>query len=291
MITFAEAAKFTQNPLEKGVIALYTRYNPVLNYMGFENIAGDSKEWNMEKTLPAAGFRGVNEDWTESEGEYDSKTASLKIMGGRAKVDRFIEATQGNGESTLKREIEQKAKAASLFYLKEFFKGDSTVSTKGFDGLDKLVAAGGGVLVDNASAALTLKVLDNFIDSLQGDPSCLLMSKRSIRIVNDLMRAAGQATEVITDQFGRRLNAYAGIPVEAVEVDNEYNAILTVEDIYAVRFGADGCHGFQHGPLKTLKVENDGVWQAQDIEWYATGPVLRHPKCAGRLTGLVDPDA
>jgi len=291
MITFAESAKFTQNPLEKGIIELYASYNPVLRYMGFENIAGDSKEWNMEKTLPDVGFRGVNTDWTDSEGEYDTKTASLKIMGGRAKVDRFIEATQGNGTSTLKREINQKVKAASLFYLKEFFNGDVTVETQGFDGLNKLIAAGGGVLVDNGTAALTLKVLDNFIDSLQGDPSCLLMSKRSIRIVNDLMRSAGQATETITDQFGRRLNAYAGIPMEAVEVDNEYNAILGVDDIYAVRFGADGCHGFQHGPLTTMKVENSGVWQAQDIEWYATGPVLRHPKCAGRLTGLVDPDA
>lgn len=291
MITFAEAAKHTTNPLEKGVIELYTSYNPVLNYMGFENIAGDSKEWNLEKTLPDAGFRAVNSDWTDSEGEVETKTASLKILGGRAKVDRFIEATQGNGTSTLKREIEQKVKAASLFYLKQFFKGDTDTETNGFEGLDKLIAAGGGIEIDGAAAALTLKTLDKLIDAIQGGPSCLFMSKRSIRIVNDLMRAAGQATEVITDQFGRRLNAYAGIPMEAVEVDNTYTPILGEEDIYAVRFGSDGCHGFQHGPLKTLKVENDGVWHAQDIEWYATGPVLRHPKCSARLKGLIDPDA
>lgn len=292
MLTFVEAAKQTQNELEQGVIELYRNHSPILNYMAFQNIQGDSKTWNIENTLPGVGNRAVNEDWTESEGSVDTKTASIKIFGGRAKVDRFIQRTQGNGTDLLAQQIEKKSKAAALYYTKEFFKGDSSVNTEGVDGLDVLFDGGLGNVLDMGTAALTLKKLDELIDSVQGDPSCLFMSKAMRRIVNDLVRAEGQAIETVSDQFGRRLNAYAGIPIEVVEVDNQYNQILGFDEtdstasIYAVRFGSDGCHGFQNGALSVEKPENVGVWVARDIEWYASGPIMRHPDCASRLKGI-----
>ena len=77
---------------------------------------------------------------------------------------------------------------------------------------------------------------------------CFLMRRK----VNALMRASSQATEPISDAFGRPIYAYAGIPIGVIEQDKDGAEILAFDEqdaqatpadaactsIYAVRFGA-----------------------------------------------------
>lgn len=56
------------------------------------------------------------------------------------------------------------------------------------------------------------------------------MNKVMRRKVNALMRAAGQATETVSDAFGRQIQAYAGIPIGIVEDDAGSTPILGFDE-------------------------------------------------------------
>ena len=49
--------------------------------------------YNREATLPAATFYDVGDTWTEATPTFTQVTAALKILGGDADVDNFIQAT------------------------------------------------------------------------------------------------------------------------------------------------------------------------------------------------------
>jgi hypothetical protein len=137
--------------------------------------------------------------------------------------------------------------------------------------------------------------VDELIDAIQGTPDLLLMNAKMRRKVNNLIRAAGQATEVVNDQFGRRIDAYAGIPIGVVGDDSEGNAILGFDEddgssnldttsIYAIRFGLDCLHGIQ---TEAMSVRDLGELDSKPalrtrIEWYS-GFVVKHPKAVARL--------
>ena len=195
-----------------------------------------------------------------------------------------------------------KAKAASLYFTKIFFEGDSESYPKQFDGLalrltgDQLVPMGSTASGDT----LTLAKLDLLIDSVQGGPDVLFMNKTMRRKVNSLMRSAGQATEVVSDAFGRQINAYAGVPIGIIEDDESGDAILDFDEacpgggsdlgtsIYAVRFGAgEYVSGLQAGTMDVidLGLYSGGVAYRTLIEWIC-GMAVFHPKSAARLYGI-----
>ena len=113
------------------------------------------------------------------------------------------------------------------------------------------------------------------------------------------MRAAGQATETVSDAFGRQINAYAGIPIAVIEDDKDGNLILGFTEpdldngdqsvctsIYAVRFGAaEYVSGLQAGSMDVLDQGLSGVHYTTLIEWIC-GMGVFHPKAAARLKGI-----
>ena len=50
------------------------------------------------------------------------------------------------------------------------------------------------------------------------------------RALNASMRAQNQATETVSDVFGRQIPAYAGIPIGVIEEDAEGNPILGFDE-------------------------------------------------------------
>lgn len=301
-LTLLEAAKLQQDPLKRGVIEVFPRTSPVLEYVPFQNIAGNAYTYNVEQALGGIAFRGIGETYTESTGVLNPVTEALKIMGGVSDVDRALVKTQGNVNDLRSSHDGLKAKAAALFFTKSFFKGDSESDPAEFDGLQKRLTGDQLLAMGNTAGgdALTLAKLDELIDAVQGSPDALFMNKTMRRKVNALMRAAGQATETVSDSFGRQTGAYAGVPIGIIEEDETGSAILGfAEDcpgggdsvgssIYAVRFGSDEfVGGLQAGEMDVIDMGlySGGVAYRTLIEWICSIAVF-HPRAAARLYGI-----
>ena len=299
-ITLLEAAKLVQNPLQRGVIEIFPRVSPVIERLPFFNVNGQAYVYNQEKTLPGIGFRGINGSYTESTGVLNPVTERLYVLGGISAVDRALVKTQGNVNNLRATYDGMKAKAAALEFTKKFFKGSSETDPNEFDGLEERLTGGQVINAGNTSGgdALTTDKLDEMIDAVQGTPDVLFMNKTMRRKVNALMRAAGQATEAVSDAFGRRLSSYAGIPIAVIEEDKDGNAIFPfTEDnpgggtaastsIYAVRFGAaEWVSGLQAGAMDVVDLGLNSTKFETLIEWIC-GMGVFHPKAAARLRGI-----
>ena len=112
------------------------------------------------------------------------------------------------------------------------------------------------------------------------------------------MRSQGQASETVSDVFGRQIPAYAGIPIGVIEEDAEGNAILGFDEedgkddnttsIYAARFGVqEWVSGLQAGPMEVIDQGLVDVWYQTMIEWICSIAIF-HPRAAARLAKLPD---
>ena len=301
-LTLLEAAKLKSDPLQRGVIEVFPRTSPVLERLPFLPVSSDSYKYNQEQTLPGIVFRGIGEGYTESTGVINPVTETLSILGGVSDVDRALVKTQGKVNDLRAVHDGLKAKAAALKFTKTFFKGDNGTDPKEFDGLenrltgDQLIAAGS----TSGGDELTLDLLDQLIDAVVGGPDALFMNKTMRRKVNALVRAAGQATEVVSDAFGRQLTAYAGVPIGVIEDDETGTTILGFNEanpgggtaastsIYAVRFGvSEFLSGLQCGEMdvEDMGLYSGGTAYRTLIEWIC-GVAVFHPKAAARLHGV-----
>ena len=256
--------------------------SPVLERLPFFGVNGQAYKYNIEETLPGIAFRGINESYSEDTGVVNPAVEALFIMGGLSKVDRALIKTQGNVNNLRAIYDGMKAKAAALTYTTKFFKGDNCNDPNEFDGLEKRLT-GSQVLDVGTTAggdALTLDKLDELLDAVQGGADVLFMNKIMRRKVSALVRAAGQATETVSDAFGRQLTAYAATPIAVIEEDKDGNQILgfaeddsngdaaSCTSIYAVRFGlAEYVSGLQAGSMDVLDQGLTGTQYTTLIEW------------------------
>jgi hypothetical protein len=225
---------------------------------------------------------------------------ALYILGGISSVDRALVKTQGNVNSLRAVYDAMKAKSVALEYTKKFFKGSNTTDPNEFDGLENRLTGAQKIAAGETSGGdvLTLPMLDQLIDAVQGGPDVIFCNKTIRRKVNALIRAAGQATEPVTDAFGRQLSSYAGVPIAVIEEDKDGNAIFPfTEDnpgggtaastsIYAVRFGvAEYVSGLQSGAMDVVDLGLNRTMYETLIEWIC-GLGVFHPKAAARLYGV-----
>ena len=78
-LTLLEQRKLLTDPLQAGVIEVFARTSPVLQYLPFQNVAGNAYQWNREKTLPGVAFRDYNETYDESTGVIQRQTEVLRV--------------------------------------------------------------------------------------------------------------------------------------------------------------------------------------------------------------------
>mgnify|MGYP006272869937 CR=1 FL=1 len=300
-LTLLEAAKLVQDPLKRGVIELFPRTSPVLQYLPFFDVNGQAYKYNIEQTLPGIAFRGINESYTADTGVVNPQVEPLYIMGGLSDVDRALVKTQGNVNNLRSIYDAMKAKACALTFTANFFNGDNSDDPNEFDGLKNRLTGDQVVTADSPASGgdtLTLDLLDQLIDAVQGGPDVLFMNKTMRRKVNELMRSAGQARETVSDVFGRQIPAYAGIPIGVIEDDKDGNQILAFDEenpgggtaastsIYAVRFAvAEYVSGLQAGAMDVLDLGLNRTKYETLIEWICSIAVF-HPKAAARLQGI-----
>ena len=304
-LTLTEAAKLSNDILLEGVVETIVKDSPVLQYMPFAEIVGNGLTYNQEKTLPGIDFYDVGDTWVESTPTFEQKTAQLKIMGGDADVDNFIKSTRSNIQDLEVAVVELKAKALKDKFEETFIYGDSSGNPKQFDGLRLLIdttQAGDHLIAMGASGAtLTLTKLDELIDAVKGGkPDMLLMSRRSRRKINALVRAVGGMVESDRDKWGNFVQFWDGVPIGVsdwiLDIHTVASSLETgttggdCSTIYAVQFGEGGLCGLT-GPGH-LTVEPIGSLESKDatrtrIKWYVSLALFSSVKAAA-LIGVKD---
>lgn len=298
MLTITEWSKLNPTPLTSGVVEVFATENPVLQALPFANIAGNAYSYNIESALPGVAFRGFNEGYTESTGVVNPATETLTIIGGDSDYDVAQIAMQTGDNNTRAVYDAMKAKALTLAWLTTFFKGNATTNPKEFDGLDARLDGGTQEIEAGTNGGvLTLSMVDDLIDKIQGTASMLLVNRPTLRKINDLARAANQATEVVSNAFGQRITMYGGVPIGVVEDGADGNPILAFNEdqgtasntasLYAVKFGMDALHGIQTAPVNVRdlgEIDSKPAFRTR-IEWYS-GLVVKAPKCVARLRGV-----
>jgi HK97 family phage major capsid protein len=276
-LTKAEAAKLTNDMLLRGVIDTIVKESQLLNYLPFLQVTGTAVTYNREATMPAASFYDVGDTWTEATPTFTQVTAALKILGGDADVDNFLQATYANPNDMEVEVITNRAKAVAHKFSDSFFNGDTSVDSKSFDGLTKTLNGGSQEVVAGANgASLTLDMMDQVIDLVvPGKPDALFMSKRTRRKLSSLRRASGNLLEVDRDQFGLRALFYDGIPIVVddfiSDTQTQGTATNQCSSVYAVKFGTQvGVGGLEHNniqvdPLGELETKDATRWR---VKWY-----------------------
>ncbi|MFH1002853.1 MAG: phage major capsid protein [Chloroflexota bacterium] len=241
----------------------------------------------------------------ESTPTFEQKTANLKIMGGDADVDNFLKSTRSNVQDLEVAVVELKAKALRDNFEETFIYGDASASPKQYDGIRHLIdtTTPGSQLIamGAAGATLTLSKLDELIDAVAGGkPDMLLMSRRSRRKINALVRAAGGMMDADRDTWGNFIQLWDGVPIGVSDwILDTHTMATSVETgttggncstIYALQFGEGALCGLT-GPGH-LTVETIGSLESKDatrtrIKWYVSLALFSSVKAAA-LIGVQD---
>ena len=290
-MTQVEAAKLTNDLLLRGVIETIISESSVLERLPFISVTGTALTYNRENAAPAVDWYAVGDTWAESTPTFTQVTATLKILGGDADVDNFLQQTYADPNDLEAEVIALKAKAVAYEFSQTFYDGDDGGNPKQFDGLVQLVT-GGQVLTAGANgAALTLDLMDQLIDTVKpGRPDALFMAKRTRRKLSSLRRASGNLLETDVDQFGRRALFYDGIPIlvdDFIPITEAQGSANDCSSIYAARFGRQGIMGLQNSGVQ---VERVGELETKDatrtrIKWYC-GLALFGTLGVARLRGI-----
>jgi hypothetical protein len=289
-LTLAEAAKLSNDTLIAGVIETIVKDNPLLERLPFVDVPGTSLTYNQESTLAGANFYDVGDTWVESTAEVTQKTAVLRILGGDADVDSFLQQTRSNINDLEGTQIELKAKAVRHAFEENFFYGDNGTDSKEFDGLHdvNLIPAAQQVHMGDSDSGnpLNLMKLDEAIDMVRGEKADLMVMTRAIRRrITQHTRASGYHFEVSKDEIGRQLLLYGDVPLfisdHLVQTELQsgsspygYSAKTGgyTSTIFIMRFGEDGVCGLTSGGIQILRL---GTLETKDatrtrIKWYCS---------------------
>lgn len=234
-LTLVDAQVISKDVLQAGIIETIVKESSVLSVLPFQTIEGNAYSYNVEKALPTVAFRGVNEAYTSSEAQFETRSENLVILGGDVELDRFIIQTLSNVNDQMAVQIMEKAKAVANTFSKTFFKGNKATNPKEFDGLDIRIA-GTGQEIDAKGKSTedkqVLEMLNELLDAVRGGADALFLNKRVRRRILAVLQNSNHYVEQGSDAFGRPVSMYGGVPLLVVE-----NEILADTDIYAVKFG------------------------------------------------------
>jgi hypothetical protein len=299
-LTLVQSAEFDTNMLRRGIIEKFVTSSTVLSRLPFLDIQGNAYQYASESTLPGVAFRAVNAAYTESTGVIVNATEGLKIMGGDADVDRFLQQTRSGRTDLLGFQAALKAKALAIKFTEYFFEGDTAVDVDGFDGLRKRLTGAQVILQAAGGGALTLSALDDLIAAVDGGPDVIYANDWLIRKINALVRATGGTLPEPRREYGQLEYSYAGIPLlnpgystdgttRILGFDEDPgDAVLDTASIYAVKFGADEyVAGLTNGGIDAYPIgelETKPAFRTR-IEWYV-GMAIFRGKSAARLRGI-----
>lgn len=306
-ITLTEAAKYSSNDLQKGVLQTIVDRSPFMQQIPFIETSGPAYAWDVEATMASVAFYAVGDTWTEGTMTVTQNTATLKIIGGDADVDKFILQTSPGEVSNIRAEVlRNRAKSVQHLYLDSVLNGDSGLNPKMFDGLTKTLVAnaaqevsmgtnGAGWGTTDAERQDLLDKMDQAIGKVDGEVSAILMSPEALMRFRGLARRLSIYDET-RDEFGQYVQSYAGIPITGTkwvsntQVQGTSGGVCT--SIYFVRFGRTaedgGVSGLTNGGIQVVDIGELETKQAlrTRISWYA-GLAIHTPKAISRVRGIL----
>jgi len=295
-LTLAESAKLATDALRAGIVETIIKEEHILDELPFIEVVGNNFVYNRLNTEPAIAFFNVGDAWTESTPDFTQVSVPLKILGGDADVDNFIQASRVNVQDVEAAVIQQKAKALARKWADTFINGDTAVDAKSFDGIDKInvgLPASQTVSMGTNGATLTLAKLDEVIDAVKTKNIALVMSRRSRRTLQGLVRTSGAVLESRPGAFLEWVQMYNGVPVFINDFVSDTKTVGTSTDcstIYCLSLGEpdQGVVGLT-GP-GNIQVERVGELESKDatrhrVKWYSAIAVLSTLSLA-RLIGV-----
>ena len=262
-ITLTEAKIGMADKVDQQVVDMFRRSSALLDSMVFDNViapgtGGSTLTYGyiQLKTPSTAAVRTVGSEYVPGEAKREKKTTSAVIMGGSFQVDRVLQNTAGAADE-MAFQAEQKIKATANCFHNMVINGDTDNGE--FDGLKKLLSGTANELSSTVELTTSqqldenynafLDEMDAFLATLDGTASMLLMNTQMLIKLRSIARRAGYY-ERSTDDFGRTVETYAGIPMvdmgKYFDGENTMDVIPTEEGktaIYAVCLGLDGFHG------------------------------------------------
>jgi HK97 family phage major capsid protein len=295
-LTLAESAKLSTDMVLAGVVETVIKEEHVLDALPFIQVQGNSFVYNRLNNEPAISFFAVGDSWTESTPDFTKVTVNLSILGGDADVDNFIRQTRSNVQDIEAAVIQQKAKALARKWADTFVNGDTGVDAKSFDGIDKICAglpASQTVSMGANGATLTLAKLDELIDAVKTKNIALVMSRRSRRTLQGLVRSSGAVLESRPGNFLEWVQMYNGVPIFVNDFISDAKTVGTSSDcstIYCFSMGEidQGVVGLTAPEL--IEVQAIGDLESKDarrhrVKWYSSIAVLSTLSLA-RLIGV-----
>jgi len=323
-LTLTEAAKYSNDVLQTGVIELLVKDDPILEKLQFKDIKGNGLTYDVETTMSGADFYSPNDTWSESTSVVTQHTAVTTILGGDADVDNFLKATRSNLQDLMGEQIKAKVKAIKDKFMTMFYygwNGSTPIDTKGFTGLHGLIYYDettypnypNTIAVGSATStpvALGLESVEAAIDMVKtGKPEMVLMSKMMRRYINVKLQSVGGLT--YTDAQKGRVQQLFEVPVYTTdyiknteEITKEYvsgewgfdytdGTAYTADDstsIFVLQFAPEAVCGIQSAPIT---VEKLGSLETKDatrvrIKWYPS-VMLQNVVSVAKITGI-DPN-
>ena len=290
-ITLAEAKVGMADKVDQQIVDMFRRSSLLLDNMVFDNVispgtGGSTLTYGyiQLKTPSTAAVRTINGEYTPGEAIREKKTTGAIIMGGAFQVDRVLQNTAGAADEVAF-QAEQKIKATANYFHNLVING-SAEEEDGFvggtfDGLRKLLAGTGNEVTSQVDLTTSTKLdenynafldeMDAFISTLDGTPSMLLMNRDMLIKLRSIARRAGYY-ERSTDNFGRMVETYAGVPM--VDMGKYFDGVSPKDvvateggktSIYAISMGLDGFHG--------ISPTGDGVINSYMPDMHTPGAV------------------
>lgn len=312
-ITLAEAAKLSQDDLQRGVLETFVQESPVLDRLPFLTIQGNAYAYNEEATLPGVQFRAVNGSYAVETGTVNQKSEKLVILGGDADVDTFIVQTRGNLNDQRAIQTAMKVKSASYKFQDTFINGDVVADANAFDGLKKRLTGNqvlsmgtnGGNVIGNGGTDTHafFDKLEDLMAAVSGGADVLYANSSIIAKIKSAGRRMGGVEMIREDLTGKRVATWNGVPIldlgstvagaPILPMTETQGTATTASSIYAVKFGVG------EGDQAVTGLTNGGV-QVKDLGELDSAPAYRTRieffcglgvfggKGAARLTGVLN---
>lgn len=314
MRTLAEYAELCQDVMVKGVMETILKESPILNWIPFRELVGNSLIENWELTMPTVAWRSVGEDWTEDTGETVDVAFVLKILGGDVDTDRFAARTRSSINEQHVVDVEAKAKAMAHEWEDSFIYGLAS-GTKEPNGLHYLASTYGvgdgtygsstpqiiSMAANSTPLVLTTAKMDDLVELVSG-ADILLMRTAIKNKLSQYLRTVGSYMTT-REQYGKLWPCWGDEQIPLVTSDwllqtetitaaaGAYSAPTggTASSIFAIRFGdGDGICGLQGGEMwkrhwKELEAKNA---MRTRFGWYVGHMMSGGPDCLARLTGV-----
>lgn len=306
-LTMADAAAYGGfDDFESGLYKRFTEVSPVLEFLPWKQINGNSLTYTIEDSLPTAAHRPVNGTTTSTNGTANKQTEELKITYAQGQLDRYLVKTQGSQQGAVDMKLalwDGLAQAVSNSVDQAFWEGDETLDVNSPAGMRQRITGNQVISVTTNGGPLTLDLFDQTIDLVPFPNRHAFLNRFERRKLNALLRAAGTSVQMVMspNEVGRQLDMYGDVQLHVVERTGDASSILgfdeqsgnsaTTASLYVVAFGDDLVHGIYAGDNPGgLDVQDFGELQTQpqmlgrlEIYW---GIVKKHDRAAARLRSL-----